>query len=320
MTDAPPFVSVIVPTHRRRDLLRRLLDSLIAQDWPADRFEVIVVHNHTDDGTAEMVAACAAASPVPIAYFRTAFSGPGPSRQFGAEHAQGAILAFIDDDCAATPGWIAAGVRAIQGGLALVQGRTLPRPDQPRRLLEKTVTVTGPTPYYETCNIFYDAAVFRAVGGFPADFRERFYGEDTALGWAVHLAGYPTGFAADALVHHEVFPVTFRRWLMEPTTMRHWPALVRAYPAMRRDLFLGYFLSRLTAAFDLFALGLILAVLLHPAFLLLTLPYLALRFLDRGRLTNPIHLVARLVFGLPRATILAAVLLRSSIRAGTIVL
>jgi glycosyltransferase involved in cell wall biosynthesis len=320
VTEAAPFVSVIVPTHRRRDLLRRLLDSLIAQDWPRDRFEVIVVHNFTDDGTAEMVAALAATSPVPIAYHRTAFSGPGPSRQFGAERARGSILAFIDDDCAATPGWIAAGARAIGGGLAVAQGRTLPRPDQPRRLLEKTVSVTGPTPYFETCNIFYDAGAFRAVGGFPVDFRERFYGEDTALGWAVRLAGYGTGYAPDALVHHEVFPVSFMRWLMEPTTMRHWPALVRAYPAMRRELYLGYFLSRLTAAFDLFALGLILGALLHPAFLLLALPYLALRFLDRGRLRNPVHLAARFVFGLPRATILAAVLLRASIRARALVL
>lgn len=320
MSDPRPFVSVIVPTHRRRDLLHRLLESLIAQDWPKDRYEVIVVHNVTDDGTAEMVAEIAASSPVPIAYHATHFSGPGPSRQYGAEHAQGSILAFIDDDCAATPGWIAAGVRAIEGGLALVQGRTLPRPDQPRRLLEKTVTVTGPTPYFETCNIFYDAAVFRAVGGFPADFRERFYGEDTALGWAVQLAGHPTGFAEDALVHHEVFPVSFRRWLMEPTTMRHWPALVRAYPALRKDLFLGIFLSRLTAAFDLFALGLILALLVHPGFLLLCLPYIALRVLDRGRLRNPIHLAARLVFGLPRAVILAATLLRSSIAARSLVL
>ncbi|HWT10934.1 MAG TPA: glycosyltransferase family A protein [Roseomonas sp.] len=320
MTTKPPFVSVIVPTRARRDLLRRLLLSLFAQDWPRERFEIIVVHNHTDDGTDRMVAGLAAESPVPLRYHRTNFAGPGASRQFGADHAQGSILAFIDDDCEASPGWIAAGAAAITGGLALAQGRTLPRPDQPRRLLEKTVTVTGPTPYFETCNIFYDAAVFHAIGGFPADFRDRFYGEDTALGWAVHLAGHPTGFAPDALVHHEVFPVSFRRWLMEPTTMRHWPALVRAHPQMRQDLYLGYFLSRLTAAFDLFALGLILAALVHPAFLLLALPYLVLRFTDRGRLTNPVHLVARLVFGLPRAAILAAVLLRSSIAARALVL
>jgi GT2 family glycosyltransferase len=313
------LVSVIVPTHRRPVLLERLLRSLLAQDWPRDRLEIIVVHNATPDDTAARVARLAADSPVPIAYFATAFSGPGPSRQFGAQRARGAILAFIDDDCEATPGWIAAGAAAVARGLALVQGRTLPHPDQPRRLLEKTVSVTGPTPYFETCNIFYDAGAFRAVGGFPEDFRERFYGEDTALGWAVRIAGYPTGYAPEALVHHEVFAVSFMDWLLQPRAMRHWPFIVRAYPALRGELFLGYFLSPLTAAFVLFALG-ILGALLHPAMLVLTLPYVAIRFLDRGRLRNPVHLVARFVFGLPRAVVLSATLLASSIRARTLVL
>ncbi len=319
MSVAHPFVSVIVPTHARCRLLERQLRALTAQDWPHDRTEIIVVHNHTDDGTEQMVARLAAGSPVPIHYHRTQFSGPGPSRQFGAEHARGDILAFTDDDCEATPGWIAAGARAIGTGLAVVQGRTIPNPGQPRQLLEKTVAVLGPSPFFETCNIFYDAAAFRTVGGFPEEFRERFYGEDTALGWAVRRAGYSTGFAADALVHHEVFRVTFMEWLMAPRTMRHWPELVRAYPEIRKDLFLGMFLSPLTAAFDLFMVGII-GALLHKAFLLLTLPYIALRFLDRGRLTNPVHLVARLLFGLPRATIMAGVLLGASVRARSFVL
>ncbi|MBP0466414.1 glycosyltransferase [Roseomonas sp. PWR1] len=316
---APPFVSVIVPTHGRPALLRRLLLSLLAQDWPRDRYEVIVVHNVTEDGTDAVVAGLAATSEVPIAYHRTAFRGPGPSRQYGADRARGAILAFIDDDCEATPGWIAAGAAAIAEGFALVQGRTLPHPGQPRRLLEKTVSVTGPTPYFETCNIFYDAAVFRAVGGFPAAFVDRFYGEDTALGWTVRLAGHRTGHAAAAEVHHEVFAISFREWLLAPRTMRHWPALVRAFPALRRELFLGVFLTRLTAAFDLLALGLLLAPL-HAGFLAFTLPYVVLRFTDRGRLRNPAHLLARLVFGLPRAAVLAWVLLRESVRARSPVL
>lgn len=320
MTAEAPFVSVIVPTRGRRDLLRRLLRSLFAQDWPRDRFEIIVVHNHTDDGTDRMVAGLAAESPVPLRYHRTNFSGPGASRQFGADHAQGSILAFIDDDCEASPGWIAAGAAAITGGLALAQGRTLPRPDQPRRLLERTVSVTGPTSYYETCNIFYDAAVFRAVGGFPEAFRNHFGGEDTALGWAVRLAGHPTGYAAEALVHHEVFAISLLDWLRQPSLLAQWPALVRAYPAIRSELYLGYFLTPLTAAFDLFALGVLLGALVHPGLLVLTLPYLVLRFTDRGRLTNPVHLVARFVFGLPRAAIIAGVLLRSSIAARALVL
>ena len=316
----PPLVSVIIPTHRRAALLGRLLRSLLVQDWPADRMEIIVVHNWTDDGTDRVVAEVAATSPVPIAYHRTDFSGPGMSRLFGAERAAGSVLAFIDDDCEATPGWIGAGVAELARGHGLVQGRTLPRPDQPRRFLEKTVSVTAATPYFETCNIFYDAAAFHAVGGFPPAFRERFYGEDTALGWTLTRAGYSAGFADQALVHHEVVHVSLRSWLLEPRNMRHWPFLAGAFPELRRELFLRVFLSPLTATFDLAVLGLLLGAFLHPAGFALVVPYVGLRLCDRGRFRAPHVLLLRLLAGLPRAVVLFATLATASIRARSLVL
>lgn len=315
-----PFVSVIVPTHRRRPLLARLLDSLLAQDWPADRYEIIVVHNFTPDGTDALVADVAARSTAEVRYFRTAFTRPGPSRQFGSEQARGEVLAFIDDDCQAMPGWIAAGVSAIRQGFALVQGRTLPDPAQPRRLLEKTISITGPTSYFETCNIFYLTHAFRAVGGFPAPFQARRSGEDTSLGWALLKSGYATGFAEDALVYHEVFAVTYRQWLWEGTVVEQMPFLVKEFPEMRRGLFLGVFLSRLTAAFDLFVIGAVGVVLGYPILLALGLPYVVLRFTDRGRLRAPHILVARLLFAMPRAAVMAWSLAVNSVRARCIVL
>jgi glycosyltransferase involved in cell wall biosynthesis len=315
-----PFVSVIVPTHGRCALLARLIASLLVQNWPAHRMEIIVVHNWTDDCTDRMIQNATCDASISLHYHRTSFSGPGPSRQFGAERARGSVLAFIDDDCVATPDWIAAGTRALMSGFGLVQGRTLPNPSQPRRLLDRTVIVTGPTPYFETCNIFYDAYMFHVLGGFPERFRERFYAEDTALGWETKGGGYKTGFAADALVYHEVFAISLRSWMLEPRRMRHWPFLARAYPALRRELVLGIFLSRLTATFDLFVVGVLGSALVHSAFALLTLPYLVLRFLDRGRLRRPHLLLARLIFGLPRAAILAGVLLASSVRARSLVI
>src|SRR4051794_22875901 len=44
---ADPRVSVVVPTFNRRESLRRLLDALAAQSYPATDFEVVVV----DDGS-----------------------------------------------------------------------------------------------------------------------------------------------------------------------------------------------------------------------------------------------------------------------------
>lgn len=315
-----PLVSVIIPTHARRALLERLLDSLLAQDWPHESAEIIVVHNHTPDGTEEMVRARIPVSQVALHYHRTEFNRPGPSRQFGAERAQGAVLAFIDDDCIATPGWIAAGVRALAAGHALVQGRTIPHPAQPRRLLEKTMQVEGPSIFFETCNIFYDAAAFRAVGGFPVEFRALKSSEDTSLGWAIRAAGRSTGYTAEALVHHEVFAVGLGAWLRAVEIVEVIPLVAQRYPAMRAALFWRYFLSAQTAAFNAFAVGAIGGSLLHPSIFAACLPYVWLRFTDRGRFTRPHFLLARFVCGMPRAALMAAWLVRGSWRARSVVL
>ena len=49
------LVSVVIPTHQRRELLRRALAALGRQDLPADSFEVIVSIDGSTDGTSEMI-------------------------------------------------------------------------------------------------------------------------------------------------------------------------------------------------------------------------------------------------------------------------
>jgi GT2 family glycosyltransferase len=51
----PPFASVIVVNFNGRHLLAECLESVSAQDYPRERFEVIVVDNASTDGSVEMV-------------------------------------------------------------------------------------------------------------------------------------------------------------------------------------------------------------------------------------------------------------------------
>src|SRR5262245_32694372 len=52
----PPAVSVLIPTHQRREALRRVLLSLAGQSAPAESYEVVVSIDGSSDGSAEMVA------------------------------------------------------------------------------------------------------------------------------------------------------------------------------------------------------------------------------------------------------------------------
>lgn len=314
MSGEQPFVSVVVPTHRRREMLVRLVASLRRQDYPADRYEVIVVHNAPDDGTQAAMAGLVAQGGLPeLSYHPKTFRSPTPSRQFGAGIAKGEIVAFIDDDCEADAGWISAGVAAMTEGVGIVQGRTTPRSDQPRRFLEKTVSVSGPTPYFETCNIFYRKAAFSAVGGFSPEFLDRFWGEDTDLGWKVMQAGWGRAFASEALVRHEIFLQTLAAWHKEALNLRVWPLLVKLRPAIRGELYCRYFVSRQSAAFALGVAGLVGALAIHPLLALAALPYPVVRVVETGRYRNPVAIAARVLLGIPRAALIFGALAYGSI-------
>jgi GT2 family glycosyltransferase len=96
-------ISVIVPTFRRIQSLLRCLQSLSAQSYCSEDFEVIVVD---DAQTEEARAAAEAQSGLRIRYVKGAGSGPAAARNRGAGYAQGDVLAFIDDDCVADRRWL----------------------------------------------------------------------------------------------------------------------------------------------------------------------------------------------------------------------
>lgn len=317
-----PLVSVVVPTHGRPELLARLLRSLIAQEYPPEAFEIIIVHNVSNDDTERVVREIMAESPVQIRYFAKNYNGPMASRDYGAKVATGGIIAFIDDDCEAMPRWLAEGVRAMTPGVGLVQGRTMPRPDQPRRLVEKTIEIPDASPFFETCNIFYRKEALMQVGGFSEEFAKQriFYGEDTDLGWKVKETGADTVFAGEALVHHEVFRATLREWLIEPRRMYVWPYLVKKHPGLREHMYLRYFLTKRCALFDLALLGVIAGIAVHPAAFGLIVPYIVYRLREPSRRRNPVVKMLRLIAGVPRAFVFFAVLAVGSVRYRSVLL
>lgn len=92
-----PFVSVIAPTYNREDVVEKTLEHLIAQDYPKDRYEVILVDNSTD-GTPAMVERVAATAPIPIALIWIDERLPAVKRNIGLDAARGDLVMFINDD------------------------------------------------------------------------------------------------------------------------------------------------------------------------------------------------------------------------------
>jgi succinoglycan biosynthesis protein ExoA len=94
-----PFVSVILPVRNERMALPALLGSLERQDYPRDRFEILVCDGFSGDGTRELVAERARRSSVSLRLLDNPKRRSGPARNVGVQHARGEFILFIDGHC-----------------------------------------------------------------------------------------------------------------------------------------------------------------------------------------------------------------------------
>jgi GT2 family glycosyltransferase len=98
-----PLVSVVVPTRNSAAFLGACLSSVRGQDYPA--IELVVVDNHSDDGTAELAATYAD---------RVETWGPERSaqRNRGIELSTGEYVLWIDSDMVLSQGVVSSAVEA----------------------------------------------------------------------------------------------------------------------------------------------------------------------------------------------------------------
>lgn len=100
----PPRFSVIIPTHNRLKLLQQTIESVLDQDYPSNRYELIVSSDGSTDGTREYLESLETS--VNFRWSHIESSGASAARNRGAALARGEILAFIDDDCRAPHTWL----------------------------------------------------------------------------------------------------------------------------------------------------------------------------------------------------------------------
>ena len=207
LSETLPECSVIIPTYRRPSQLRSCLRALAALEYPPDRFEVVVV----DDGGGGPLHEVAAESGVRIVrVIEQSNRGPAAARNTGARHAGGTLLAFTDDDCVPTVGWLAALARqflatpdGVLGG-RVVNGLPDNRFAQASQLILDLAChedgVEGRVPrFFGTANMALASSLFETVGGFDADFRTA---EDREFCDRCRFQGVSLVDAEEAVVFH----------------------------------------------------------------------------------------------------------------------
>ncbi len=210
---------MVVPTHRRPDLLRRCLAALAGQQTPAEAFEVVVVDDASGDGTPDVLAESAAAMPNLRWASLPRNAGPATARNHGVAMARGPVVLFIDDDIVATPSLVGTHLRLHEAGsdnLGVV-GLVEWHPDLPvtpfMTWLDGTDLqfafgnglapgpVDPPQRAFYTCNLSLRRPAFDAAGGFDERFPHPAY-EDVELGWRLGRRGLRLEYRPEALAWH----------------------------------------------------------------------------------------------------------------------
>ncbi len=218
-------VSVIVPVHNRQSELKECLLALSVQDYPKDKFEIIIC----DDGSTENISdAVEYARNLGIAsvYARQERKGPASARNLGILQARGSIIAMTDSDTIPDRAWLKNLCSALNESpeAAGVEGRVGSLND-----LEFIPLGEGPANksgnVYLTCNCAYRREVLFQVGGFDETFPYPAY-EDVELAAQVKTIGSIL-WQPNALVIHPQRALTLRAVLKKLT---HWEyVLVMAF-------------------------------------------------------------------------------------------
>lgn len=202
--------SLIIPVYNRPDEVRELLDSLLEQHYKD--FEVVVVEDGSSLPCREVVAGYAGR--LDVRYYAKENSGPGQSRNYGAERSSGDYLIVLDSDCVLPPGYL----EAVDAELRREPSDAFGGPDRAHASftpVQKAINYSM-TSFFTTGGIrggkkkldkFYPRSfnmgmrrdVYRRLGGFS---RMRF-GEDIDFSIRIFKAGCSCRLFPEAWVWHK---------------------------------------------------------------------------------------------------------------------
>ncbi len=192
--------SIIIPTYNRKNILKRVLNTLFTQTYPRNTYEIIIVDDGSTDGTERMVKGLSA--PCILRYFRQDKKGPAAARNYGLRQAKGEIIIFIDSDILVDSHFVEEHLRYHQKyEQIVVRGLVINTPEI-ENLAEKKMKLTDiSTAFFATGNTSVRKVHLSKVGPFDEDFTE--YGwEDLEMGERLRKLGLKVKTNKKALGYH----------------------------------------------------------------------------------------------------------------------
>lgn len=238
-----PFVSIVIAVYNRAGEIGACIESLLRLAYPRAKREIIVV----DDGSTDDTSAVVSQYDVKL-ITQEKNRGQSAARNAGVAEAKGEIVAFIDSDCIAEPGWLRELVpyfldsrNVLVGGYvdSFFRESLLDRYEEaksPLNMGETVLTGCGEESdfYVPTCNVLIKKDVYLQVGGLDEGLR---VGEDVDFCWKLKEAGFRLAYVPKGRVRHkhrnqlgEIFKRRFDYGTSEPVLYARHRAICKHYP------------------------------------------------------------------------------------------
>ena len=126
-----PTLSIVVPCFNVEHVIERCIEALLAQDYPKDKFSLIIVDDKSTDDTAKFINQYQENTQVKIIkHFRN--RGLSAARNSGIKASNSQIIGFLDSDMVVTKNWAKTmaselsknGIVACMGGIKLAASLT----------------------------------------------------------------------------------------------------------------------------------------------------------------------------------------------------
>ncbi|MBF0175320.1 MAG: glycosyltransferase [Magnetococcales bacterium] len=217
-------VSVVVICMNEVGHMRRCLETLVAQGYPAAHFEVLVVDGGSQDGTTAILDTFSRQQ-AHVRWITEPRRGAAVARNTGLLSARFRHVAFIDADCEASPDWLERLVHHFQDQqsrdptVVAVGGGNVPLPDAPPFIQAISIAMDSYAGSFNsvqgrriqearevsslaTLNVLYDREPLLKIGGFDATLGSD--AEDADLNYRLRQAGHRLIYIPELPVFHKL--------------------------------------------------------------------------------------------------------------------
>lgn len=211
-----PFISVIIPVYNDPDGIEDTLNSLVNQDYSAERFEIIIADNGSNDSTIDVIKEYARNYPKLIKFVvEDKIRGSYAARNKGVKASRGEVIAFIDADMSVDANWLTEIAKSLKERQWYYMACRVEIYYKNKSIYSKYNKMKGfpieryvhESNYAPTCCLVVRKSVFDELGLFDSRLISS---GDYEFGNRVHKSGYKLYYFNDIVIRHPARS-TFRK-------------------------------------------------------------------------------------------------------------